>query len=92
VSEAIAAQRLLPHARALIAASEAALAALAGDDRGVIRLGAVESVSSHILPRALATFRPSTTSSGRSKACSIVQLAQHAGREGQALVSRGGSP
>lgn len=52
-----AAETLLPHARALIAASEAALAALADGNRGVIRLGAVESVSSYILPHALSAFR-----------------------------------
>ncbi len=51
------ADTLLPHARALIASSEAALAALTDRNRGVIRLGAVESVSSYILPQALTAFR-----------------------------------
>jgi len=51
------AEMLLPHARALIAASEAALTALTDRNRGVIRLGAVESVSSYILPQALTAFR-----------------------------------
>jgi molybdate transport repressor ModE-like protein len=53
----VAAQTLLPHARALIAASASALAAVSSENRGIIRLGAVESVSSFILPRALTEFR-----------------------------------
>ncbi|MEP6885438.1 MAG: LysR family transcriptional regulator [Gammaproteobacteria bacterium] len=54
-----AAETLLPHARAVIAASETALAAVSADTRGVIRLGSVESVSSYILPKALNSFRSS---------------------------------
>ena len=53
----IAAQTLLPHARALIAASESAIAAVCNQNRGIIRLGAVESVSSFILPKAMTAFR-----------------------------------
>jgi DNA-binding transcriptional LysR family regulator len=52
-----AAAALLPHARALISASEAALATVTTEHRGVIRLGAVESVSSFVLPRVLTVFR-----------------------------------
>jgi len=52
-----AAQALLPHARGLIAASQTALAAVAMETHGVIRLGAVESVSSFLLPRAVTDFR-----------------------------------
>jgi DNA-binding transcriptional LysR family regulator len=52
-----AALALLPHARGLIAAAEAALAAVSVQNRGVIRLGAVESVSSFLLPRVLTGFR-----------------------------------
>lgn len=52
-----AAKRLLPHARALIAASEAARAAFAAEDQQVIRLGTVESVSSFLLPGPLKIFR-----------------------------------
>jgi DNA-binding transcriptional LysR family regulator len=52
-----AAAALLPHARALIRASEAALAAVTLDSHSVIRLGAVESASTFLLPRALAAFR-----------------------------------
>ena len=52
-----AAVALLPHARSLIAASEAALATVTAENRSVIRLGAVESASTFLLPRALATFR-----------------------------------
>jgi DNA-binding transcriptional LysR family regulator len=48
---------LLPHARAIVAASEAALASVISDHRGVIRLGAVESASTYILPTALTEFR-----------------------------------
>jgi molybdate transport repressor ModE-like protein len=48
---------LLPHARALISATEAALAAVSTGDRGVIRIGAVESISSFLLPQALTSFR-----------------------------------
>jgi len=51
-----AAQALLPHARGLIAASQTALAAVAMETHGVIRLGAVESVSSFLLPGLLLTF------------------------------------
>ena len=53
----VAAQTLLPHARALVAASMAAVAAVSADSRGVIRLGAVESLSSFILPKVLTEFR-----------------------------------
>lgn len=53
----VAATTLLPHARALIGASEAALAAVTSDHRHVIRLGAVESASTFLLPRALTAFR-----------------------------------
>ncbi len=52
-----AAETLLPHALALIAASEAALAAVARQGRGAIRLGAVESISSFLLPGPLGAFR-----------------------------------
>jgi DNA-binding transcriptional LysR family regulator len=52
-----AAAALLPHARALIGASEAALAAVTTDHRNVIRLGSVESASTFVLPNALAAFR-----------------------------------
>jgi DNA-binding transcriptional LysR family regulator len=52
-----AALALLPHARKLIRASEAALATVASDHRAMIRLGAVESASTFLLPRAIAAFR-----------------------------------
>jgi len=52
-----AAEALLPHARALIAASESALAAVSRQSEGVIRLGTVESISSFLLPRPLSAFR-----------------------------------
>ncbi len=52
-----AAETLLPHAQALIAASEAALAAFAMKGQAPIRLGAVESISSFLLPRPLSGFR-----------------------------------
>ena len=52
-----AALTLLPHAQALIAASEAALLAVSEQSQGVIRLGTVESVSSFLLPRPLRAFR-----------------------------------
>jgi DNA-binding transcriptional LysR family regulator len=51
-----AALRLLPHARALVAASEAAMASAQTSKEAVIRLGAVESVSSHLLPGPLHAF------------------------------------
>jgi DNA-binding transcriptional LysR family regulator len=53
----VAAVALLPHAHALIGASEAALAAVTSDYRNAIRLGAVESASTFLLPRALTAFR-----------------------------------
>jgi molybdate transport repressor ModE-like protein len=53
----VAAETLLPHARALLSASAMALACVSAERRGVIRLGAVESISSFLLPQALATFR-----------------------------------
>jgi DNA-binding transcriptional LysR family regulator len=51
------AEALLPHARALIAASEAALAAGGRQSRAAIRLGTVESISSYLLPGPLSDFR-----------------------------------
>jgi molybdate transport repressor ModE-like protein len=52
-----AALTLVPHAQALIAASEAALAVVSAQSQGVIRLGTVESISSFLLPRPLRAFR-----------------------------------
>jgi molybdate transport repressor ModE-like protein len=52
-----AAKLLVPHARALISASAAALASISMEHRGVLRLGTVESVSSFLLPQALTAFR-----------------------------------
>lgn len=49
-------QALLPHARALLAGAEAALAAVAAT-RARLSIGAVESVSSYVLPEALAALR-----------------------------------
>jgi len=51
------AEALLPHARALIAASEAGLAAAMHPGKAVIRLGTVESISSFLLPGPLGDFR-----------------------------------
>ena len=51
------AEALLPHARALIALSETALAAAARQGSAVIRLGTVESISSFLLPAPLGVFR-----------------------------------
>lgn len=51
-----AALLLVPHARALIGASEAAMASAQACKEAVIRLGAVESVSSHLLPGPLHAF------------------------------------
>jgi len=50
-------EALLPHARALISASTAALAAVSFENRGVLRLGAVESASTYLLPAAVSAFR-----------------------------------
>ena len=52
-----AAKALLPHARSLISASEAALAAGARQSPAIIRLGTVESISSFLLPGPLGSFR-----------------------------------
>jgi molybdate transport repressor ModE-like protein len=52
-----AAEALLPHARALVSASETALEVFASQSHGIIRLGAVESISSFLLPRPLRAFR-----------------------------------
>lgn len=52
-----AAQALLPHARVLVSTSEAALAAVSNQTPRAIRLGAVESVSSFLLPGPLSAFR-----------------------------------
>jgi DNA-binding transcriptional LysR family regulator len=54
-----AAEAMLPHARSLIATSEAALAANACQSRTAIRLGTVESISSFLLPEPLRAFRQS---------------------------------
>jgi molybdate transport repressor ModE-like protein len=52
-----AAQRILPHARALVAASEATVALLSSGGSCTIRLGAVESASTYLLPPAITAFR-----------------------------------
>lgn len=52
-----AATALLPHARKLIAASEAALAAGVRAGPATVRLGTVESISSYLLPGPLSEFR-----------------------------------
>jgi molybdate transport repressor ModE-like protein len=52
-----AAEALLPHARAVVSASETALEVFARHSQGIIRLGAVESISSFLLPRPLSLFR-----------------------------------
>jgi DNA-binding transcriptional LysR family regulator len=52
-----AALRILPHARALVAAAEATMALFANGGGGAIRLGAVESASTYLLPPAMAAFR-----------------------------------
>jgi DNA-binding transcriptional LysR family regulator len=52
-----AAEALVPHARLLVSTSQAALAAIAPQTQSVIRLGAVESISSFILPAPLNAFR-----------------------------------
>jgi DNA-binding transcriptional LysR family regulator len=52
-----AAEALLPHARSLIATSEAALAATARQSQAMLRLGTVESISSFLLPGPLSGFR-----------------------------------
>jgi DNA-binding transcriptional LysR family regulator len=52
-----AARTLLPHARALISMAETALAAVSMECRRMISIGAVESVSSFLLPSALSAFR-----------------------------------
>ncbi|HXC55062.1 MAG TPA: LysR family transcriptional regulator [Rhizomicrobium sp.] len=52
-----AAESLLPAARTLICASEAALAAFVRNGRQTIRLGTVESISSFLLPAPLGAFR-----------------------------------
>ena len=51
------ANALLPHAYALIAASESAVAALAGQNAGIVRLGVHESISSFLLPGPLRAMR-----------------------------------
>jgi DNA-binding transcriptional LysR family regulator len=51
------ARTLLPHARTLISASEAALASLATKSPQILRLGTVESISSFVLPGPLRAFR-----------------------------------
>src|SRR3569623_786734 len=52
-----AAAALLPHARAVVTASETAREVFARHSQGIIRLGAVESISSFLLPRPLSLFR-----------------------------------
>jgi DNA-binding transcriptional LysR family regulator len=51
------AEALVPHARLLVAASAAGLAAAAERGHGAIRFGAVESISSFLLPGPLGAFR-----------------------------------
>ena len=52
-----AAEALLPHARSLIATSEAWLAASVRQSQAMLRLGSVESISSFLLPGPLSGFR-----------------------------------
>lgn len=52
-----AARLLLPHARTLIDASEAAMASVESSKETAIRLGTVESISSYLLPGPLYAFR-----------------------------------
>ncbi len=52
-----AAATLLPHAQVLISVSETARAVFSTNGRGTIRLGAVESISSFLLPGPLKAFR-----------------------------------
>ncbi len=52
-----AGETLIPHARQLVRLSEAALTAVAPQRQGAIRLGAVESISSFLLPEPLSAFR-----------------------------------
>lgn len=51
-----AAERLLPYARQIVAAADAAVAALVEESRR-LRVGASESISSHLLPSALRRLR-----------------------------------
>lgn len=51
-----AAEALLPHARSLIAMSQAALESVS-EGRSTLRLGTVESISSFLLPKPLRDFR-----------------------------------
>ncbi|WP_158703008.1 LysR family transcriptional regulator [Allosphingosinicella vermicomposti] len=50
-------EAMLPHARSLIAASEAALAVGKQPGQATIKLGTVESISSYLLPGPLGAFR-----------------------------------
>jgi DNA-binding transcriptional LysR family regulator len=51
------AQAMLPHAKALISLSEAALGLSAEHSQTTIRLGTVESISSFVLPEPLSNFK-----------------------------------
>jgi DNA-binding transcriptional LysR family regulator len=51
------AEALLPHARAVVLAVETALGAVIGRRDGNLRVGAVESISSFLLPAPLGRFR-----------------------------------
>lgn len=53
----VAAETLIPHARLVVSAAEAALAAVVPHGQGAIRLGTVESISSFLLPAPLSAFR-----------------------------------
>jgi DNA-binding transcriptional LysR family regulator len=48
---------MLPHARSLVATAEAVVAMVSPGRAGAIRLGAVESASTFLLPRAMTAFR-----------------------------------
>jgi DNA-binding transcriptional LysR family regulator len=52
-----AAEKLLPHAQSLLAASESAMTAMTRQTHAPIRLGTVESISSFLLPGPLREFR-----------------------------------
>lgn len=92
-----AGQVLLPHARALLAGAEAALAAVAATRaRAGLSIGAVESVSSYVLPGVLAALRARWPEAGiqvSTGLCDDLREAVARGRLHAALVlSAAGTP
>jgi DNA-binding transcriptional LysR family regulator len=87
-----AADILLPHARRIAAAADAATAMVAAE-ANILRVGAVESISSYVLPSAIRAVRsshPETRLQVTVGLCADLQSQVNTGRLDVAMLLRGG--